>query len=137
LEALRGLKERGMFQHRGGTVVGRGTYWNLKNGEREVVKCDTTLPGNAHTRYLKAPTLFMVLMGPVIGFFYVLILPFVGLAMLVTSQISQMLYEAFGRTAAFGWRPVEAYLMSRKNKKAARRDEQARGLEAEEDNERS
>lgn len=129
-----------MFQHRGGTVVGRGTYWNLKNGEREVVKCDTTLPGNAHTRYLKAPTLFMVLMGPVIGFFYVLILPFIGLAMilmLVTSQISQMLYEAFGRTAAFGWRPVEAYLMSRKNKKAARRDEQPREVEAKADDERS
>lgn len=118
-----------MFQHKGGTVVGRGTYWNLKNGDCEVVKCDTTLPGNAHTRYLKAPTLFMVLMGPVIGLFYVLILPFIGLAMvlmLVSNQISQMLYEAFGRTAAFGWRPVEAYLMSRKNKKAARQDEEAR-----------
>jgi len=129
-----------MFQHKGGTVVGRGTYWNLVSGECEDLKCEGTLPGNAHTRYLKAPTLLMVLMGPVIGFLYVLILPFIGLAMilmLVSSQISQMLFDVFGRTAAFGWRPVEAYLMSRKNKKTARHDEKAREPDPEADKERS
>lgn len=116
-----------MFQHKGGTLVGRGTYWNLYNGEREVLKGEGTLPGDEQTKYLRAPAIVVVLMGPVIGLFYVVLLPFIGLAMifmLVTSQLSSMLYEVFGRTAAFGWRPVEAYLMSRRNKKKAKRDKQ-------------
>src|SRR3989304_1560842 len=111
-----------MFQHKGGTMVGRGTYWNLYNGEKEVMKCEGTLPGNEQTSYLKAPSIAVVLAGPVIGLFYVVLLPFIGLGMilvLVTSQLSGVLYEVFGRAAAFGWRPVEAYLLSRKNKKKA------------------
>jgi hypothetical protein len=116
-----------MFQHKGGTMVGRGTFWNLHTGEKEVMKCEGILPGNEQTSYLKAPSIAIVLIGPVIGLFYVMFLPFIGLAMifmLVTSQLSSMLYEVFGRTAAFGWRPVEAYLMSRRNKKKAKRDKQ-------------
>ena len=67
-------------------------------------------------------------------------LPFIGRAMifmLVTSPLGSMLYEVFGRTAAFGWRPVEAYLMSRKNKKKAKRDKQSHEAEAQPDSERS
>lgn len=108
-------------------MVGRGTYWNLYNGEKEFMKCEGTLPGDEQTTYLRAPSIVVVLMGPVIGLFYVLFLPVIGLAMivmLVTSQLSSVLYDVFGRTAAFGWRPVEAYLLSRKNKKKAKRDKQ-------------
>ena len=117
-----------MFQHKGGTMVGRGTYWNLYNGEKEVMKCEGTLPGNEQTSYLKAPSIAVVLAGPVIGLFYVVLLPFIGLAMilmLVTSQLSSVLYEVFGRTAAFGWRPVEAYLLSRKKKRKAKQAAQS------------
>jgi hypothetical protein len=67
----------------------------------------------------------MVLMGPILGFFYVLILPFIGMAMILAvlaRQVAHMLSDAFGATAAFGWRPVEAYLMS--HKKKAKRDKQ-------------
>jgi hypothetical protein len=70
----------------------------------------------------------MVLMGPVIGFFYVLVLPFIGMAMILTilaRRIGEMLFGALGTTAAFGWRPVEAYLMSRR-KKAKRDDDPGR-----------
>lgn len=128
-----------MFQHKGGTLVGRGTYWNLYTGEREAMKCEGTLPGDAQTKYLKAPGIVVVLMGPVIGLFYVLLLPFIGLAMilmLVTSQLSSLLFEVFGKTAAFGWRPVEAYLMSRRKKKA-RRARQALKATSQADKERS
>lgn len=119
-----------MFHCRGGMVVGPGTYWNLANGERQILKSDGSLPGTRHTQYLKIPSIVFVLLGPVIGLFYVIFLPFIGLAMvamLVTNQLANMLANAFGTTAAFGWRPVEAYLMSRRTRKKARRDaEQAR-----------
>jgi hypothetical protein len=40
----------------------------------------------------------------------------------VARQAAHMLSDVFGATAAFGWRPVEAYLMS--HKKKAKRDKQ-------------
>lgn len=129
-----------MFQHRGGTVVGKGTYWDFTSGEREILECEGTLPGDERTKYLKASSIVVVLMGPVIGLLYVLLLPFIGLAMiltLVTGQISGVLYDVFGRTAAFGWRPVEAYLLSRKNKKKAKAGKQPEETEAQPDSERS
>ena len=113
-----------MLAYQGGTAVRRGTYWNLSNGMREVLEREGTLPGNKANRYLKAPPIVMVLMGPVIGFFYVLVLPFIGMAMILTilaRRLGEMLFGALGTTAAFGWRPVEAYLMSRRKK--AKRDD--------------
>jgi hypothetical protein len=115
-----------MFKYTGGTTVTKGTYWNLGNGERAVLGSEGVLPGTSRSTYLKAPAIVMVLMGPVLGFFYVLILPFIGMAMILTvvaSQIGHMLSDVFGATAAFGWRPVEAYLMS--HKKKAKRDQQS------------
>jgi len=117
-----------MLAYQGGTAVGRGTYWNLSNGVREVLDREGTLPGHQGTRYLKAPPIVMVLMGPVIGFFYVLILPFIGMAMILTilaRRVGELLFGALGTTVAFGWRPVEAYLMSRR-KKAKRDDRQGK-----------
>ena len=118
-----------MFQHKGGTLVAKGTYWNLYNGDKEVMKSEGTLPGDEQTNYLKAPAIVVVLMGPVVGLFYVVLLPFIGLAMilmLVTQQLSNALFEVFGRTAAFGWRPVEAYLLSRRKKKAGKGKQSAK-----------
>lgn len=114
-----------MLAYQGGMAVRRGTYWNLSNGMREVLERDGTLPGSHGTRYFRAPPVVMVLMGPVIGFFYVLLLPFVGMAMILTilaRRLGELLFGALGTTAAFGWRPVEAYLMSRRKKKAKRDD---------------
>ena len=108
-----------MLAYEGGTTVRRGTYWNLSNGMREVLDRDGMLPGPRKTKYLRAPPIAMVLLGPVIGLFYVLILPFIGMAMILTlvaRRAGELLIGALGTTAAFGWRPVEAYLMSRKRK---------------------
>ncbi len=114
-----------MWRYKGGTTVKKGTYWNLGNGEREVLGSEGILPGNSRSTYLKAPAIVMVLMGPVVGFFYVLILPFIGMAMVLTvvaRQVAHMLADFVGTTAAFGWRPVEAYLIA--HRKAAKRDKQ-------------
>ena len=114
-----------MLKYAGGTTVTKGTYWNLGNGERAVLGSEGVLPGNARSTYLKAPAIVMVLMGPILGFFYVLILPFIGMAMIITvvaRQVAHMLSDFVGMTASFGWRPVEAYLLS--HKKKAKRDKQ-------------
>jgi hypothetical protein len=108
-----------MFRYTGGTTVKKGTYWNLGNGERAVLGSEGVLPGNSRSTYLKAPAIVMVLMGPILGLIYVLVLPFIGMAMVLTvvaRQVAHMLSEFVGTTAAFGWRPVEAYLMSHKKK---------------------
>jgi hypothetical protein len=55
-----------MLKYTGGTTVTRGTYWNLGNGERAEVGSEGVLPGNSRSTYLKAPTIVMVLMGPII-----------------------------------------------------------------------
>jgi hypothetical protein len=118
-------QETKMLTYTGGTTVTKGTYWNLGNGERAVLTGQGLLPGNARSTYLKAPAIVMVLMGPILGFFYVLVLPFIGMAMILTviaRQLAHMLADFVGMTAAFGWRPVEAYLMSHKRK--AKRDKQ-------------
>jgi hypothetical protein len=128
-----------MFQYRGGMVVDKGTYWNVFNGERQDLLSAGALPGNERTKYIKAPSIVVVLLGPVVGLFYVLFLPFIGLGMvlmLVAGQLSSVLYDVFGRTAAFGWRPVEAYLLSRKKKKA-RQKAQPEEAEPQPDSERS
>lgn len=114
-----------MFAYEGGTTARRGTYWNLSNGMREVLERDGMLPGTKETTYLKAPPIVMVVLGPVIGLLYVLTLPLIGFAMIVTllaERVGEWVAAAIGTTAAFGWRPVEAYLMSRK-KKAERGNE--------------
>lgn len=117
-----------MLKYKGGTTVKKGTYWNLGNGERAVLGSEGVLPGNSGSSYLKAPPIVMVMMGPVLGFFYVLILPFIGMAMILTilaRRVGELLFGALGTTVAFGWRPVEAYLMSRR-KKAKRDDRQGK-----------
>jgi hypothetical protein len=91
---------------------------------RQVLERDGMLPGTNETTYLKAPPIVMVVLGPVMGFLYVLTLPLIGFAMIVTllaKRVGEWVAEAIGATAAFGWRPVEAYLMSRKKKAAGRK----------------
>ena len=114
-----------MLKYTGGTTVKKGTYWNLGNGERAVLGVEGVLPGNSRSTYLKAPAIVMVVMGPILGFFYVLVLPFIGMAMILSvlaRQLAHMLSDFVGMTAGFGWRPVEAYLMA--HRKKAKRDKQ-------------
>ena len=61
--------------------------------------------------------------APFIGLAYVIALPFV-FAYTLGAELTGMAAQAFGkavgmagRTASFGWRPVEAYLGGRKDKK--------------------
>ncbi len=72
-----------MTRYYGGEEVRSGFYWNP--GRWEIVpvgKKGAVLPGTKEIRYLKIPTLLLMVMGPVLGGLYMIFLPLIGFAML-------------------------------------------------------
>jgi len=68
----------------------------------------------------KAGTVIMLLASPFIGLLYVVLLPFIGIATVAAVSGRKVLgavASVVGKTIAFGWRPVEAYLAGRKKGK--------------------
>ncbi|MDH4162862.1 MAG: hypothetical protein OEW15_09280 [Nitrospirota bacterium] len=107
----------------GGTTVKAGTYWNMANGNRVEMKQEGSLPGDSKTRYIKASAAVMLMAAPAIGLVFAMFLPFIGIAMtlsLITRKLAQGVAEAAAGSMSFGWRPIEAYLAGRKNRKASR-----------------
>ncbi len=107
----------------GGHKVQAGTYWNLANGTRVEMNQEGVLPGDGATRYLKAPTVVMLMAAPVLGLVFAVFLPFIGIAMtlgMVGKKLVQGVASAAAGSMSFGWRPIEAYLAGKKTKKAAR-----------------
>jgi hypothetical protein len=120
-----------MFTYTGGYRAGRGTYWDMKTGERFDMKSEGVLPGESKARYLKLSTAVMLLLGPIIGLAYVVFLPLVGIATAATLFVRKAFGGMFsvGRNiVSFGWRPSEAYLAGNRRKKGNGRgtSEQAR-----------
>ena len=59
-----------------------GFYWNLKTWEVTLVRRNgDTLPGAADERYVRIPTAALVIVGPMMGFLFVVFLPFIGFAL--------------------------------------------------------
>ena len=108
---------------KGGHKVAAGTYWNMTNGSRVQMEQEGVLPGDQKTRYIKAPVAVMLMAAPVIGLVFAVFLPFIGIAMTL-SLIGKKLVDGVASAAAgsmsCGWRPIEAYLAGRKQKKEAR-----------------
>jgi hypothetical protein len=112
-----------MLRHSGGDRVGKGTYWNLGNGERIDIKDEGTLPGEARKTYYKMPAAAIIVVAPVLGLVYAAFLPFIGIAMfvkLVAQKIGGGAMETVQGSASFGFRPSESYLSG---KKKAKKDE--------------
>ncbi len=112
-----------MLRHSGGDRVGKGTYWNLGNGERIDIKDEGTLPGEARKTYYKMPAAAIIVVAPVLGLVYAAFLPFIGIAMfvkLVAQKIGGGAMETVRGSASFGFRPSESYLSG---KKKAKKDE--------------
>jgi hypothetical protein len=59
--------------------------------------------------------------APFIGIAYVVALPFAFFGAIGSAAVSAAL-NAFGKTAAFGWRPTEAYLTGKKKKEEKKED---------------
>lgn len=59
-----------------------GFYWNLKTWEVTLVRRDgEALPGAADERYVRIPTAALVIVGPMMGFLFVVFLPLIGFAL--------------------------------------------------------
>jgi hypothetical protein len=121
---IRRKGDRTMLRYNGGERVGKGTYWNLGNGERIDVKEEGILPGDRKRAYYRMPAAAIIVAAPLVGLLYAAFLPFIGIAMvvkLVGQKVGGGVMEAVQGSASFGWRPSESYLSGRKRK--AKKDE--------------
>ena len=113
-----------MLRHSGGDRVGKGTYWNLANGERIDITEEGTLPGGRERHFYRMPAAAVLVAAPVLGLLYAAFLPFIGIAMLVklvAQKVGGGVMETVQSSASFAWRPSESYLSGRKNR--AKKDE--------------
>jgi len=114
--------------YKGGHTAGKGTYWDMATGERIDVELEQALPGNRTKVYMKAPAAVMLMAGPILGLVFAIFLPFIGIVMTlgqVAKKLGQGVAEVASASMSFGWRPIEAYLIGRKKKKAAREKKSA------------
>ena len=115
-----------MLKHTGGDRAGKGTYWNLRNGERIDITDEGTLPGDSKTAWYRMPAAAVIVAAPALGLLYAAFLPFIGIAMLVKlvgERIGGGVMESVQSSASFGFRPSESYLTGRK--KREKKDEAA------------
>ena len=124
-----------MLRHNGGDRVGKGTYWNLTNGERIDITEEGTLPGGRERHFYRMPAAAVLVAAPVLGLLYAAFLPFIGLVMLaklVAQKIGGSVLETVPSSASFAWRPSESYLSGRKIR--AKKDEASKDTGEEEKN---
>ncbi len=109
-----------MFICKGGYKVGKGTYWNLSNGQRIDVTDEGVLSGGSESTFLRLSSGIMLLVGPFLGLLYVLCLPFIGLVTIMSLIVRKLVHGILGmigKSLSFGWRPKEAYLSGKKKRK--------------------
>ena len=109
-----------MLSYKAGQKVGKGTYWDLARGKRIDVEQEGILNGEASSTYFRIPTGVMLIAGPIVGLFYVIALPFIGIATLATlaaGKVANGFLGLIGSSLSFGWRPKEAYLSGKKKNK--------------------
>jgi hypothetical protein len=109
-----------MLKHTGGDRAGKGTYWNLRNGERIDIAEEGMLPGDSKTTWYRMPAAAVIVAAPALGLLYAAFLPFIGIAMVVKmvgEKIGGGVMESVQSSASFGFRPSESYLAGRKKGK--------------------
>jgi hypothetical protein len=78
-------KEDAMRRNAGGTKVPPGFYWNPSDWRIVTVEGEQgVLPGGQEEKYVKVPAAGMLALAPVLGLAFVIFLPFVGFAMVLT-----------------------------------------------------
>jgi len=109
-----------MLKHTGGQKVGSGTYWDVMNGLRVDIDQEGTLPGGDGATYLKASSGAILLLGPIIGLAYVVVLPILGIVTALSLMIQRTVGGLFSLGKylfTFGWRPAESFLGGKNKKK--------------------
>lgn len=72
--------------------------------------------------------LMILITGPIIGLAYVVILPFIGVAMLIGLTVSKLVgrvTDVLCTAVSFSWRPTEAYLAGKRGR--AKKAEEKKG----------
>jgi hypothetical protein len=88
-----------MTTRKAGDAATVGFYFNTRTWEIELHRKDgAALPGGADDRYVRVPALGLLVLGPVMGFFFVIFLPFIGFA-LVAREIGHRVTGWIGRRA--------------------------------------
>ena len=83
-----------MTTRKAGEAAKGGFYFNTRTWEMDLHRKDGgALPGSERDRYLRVPALALLFLGPVMGFFFVIFLPFIGFA---------LVFRELGHRAA-GW----------------------------------
>jgi hypothetical protein len=130
-----------------GQLVRKGTYLDPVTGLRTDMDAEGVLPGRDGERFLRLPPGGMIPLSFVVGLLYVLTLPFIGIAMLLSIYViplfglasgvlvvSGRAIGAFlalvGRSVSFGWRPSSAYLAGKRRKRIVPKNQGSTGKEA-------
>jgi hypothetical protein len=79
-----------MKTYTGGKNAKEGFYFNLKTKEIVSIEKKWALPGAITDRYIRIPTLAMLIVGPVLGLIYVIFLPFISFAMIVVAAFGKI-----------------------------------------------
>ena len=87
-----------MTMKRAGDTAKMGFYFNTKTWEISLHRTEGALPGADTDRYLRVPAVALLFLGPVMGFFFVVFLPFIGFA-LVARELGYRVAKLFGRKA--------------------------------------
>lgn len=118
--------------YKGGHKATKGSYWNLRTGERVDLAAGGTLPGR--DAYCRRPMggVYTVALGiiaftaftlPAIGPATVVLMwmvPVVGM-MIGAAALTGKASDKVGEALAFGWRPIAAYFGGKKRSKKDRK----------------
>jgi hypothetical protein len=90
-------EEDAMTKRNAGEAAKVGFYFNTRTWEMDLHRKDgAALPGGPGDRYVRIPAVALLLLGPVMGFFFVIFLPFIGFA-LVARELGHKIAGWFGR----------------------------------------
>jgi hypothetical protein len=79
-----------------GETAKAGFYFNLRTWELDLHRKDGALPGGENDRYTRVPTAALLILGPAMGFLFVIFLPFIGFA-LFTREVGHRVGGWFAR----------------------------------------
>ena len=106
-----------MARYLGGTPARSGYYWNRRNWSvTPIPREGGLLPGGARDRYLRVPTLAVLLLLPMLGGLFVVFLPVIGFVLVAWALGKKVAALTRGGAAGLvstvtpGWRPGEAHL---------------------------
>jgi hypothetical protein len=95
-----------MATFKGGQSVKGGYFVSVRDMKLEMVEAPFgTLPGDGDRTYRRVPVPAMLVLAPLLGLAFVLLLPFIGLAV-VCEPIVRNLAAAYGRRHVHAPRPT-------------------------------